>query len=384
MKVLSGPFRTIAHAIRALLLGMTMTTSAFSQTPAPVNPATESEPLAVGVIGLTHDHVGNIFESNRRGDVRIVGIVEPNRELAQRYIERYGLSLDLVYANMKTMLDKTHPVAVTGYGAISEHLRIVEVAAPRGIHVMVEKPLALNLKEAKAMAQLATTNHIHLLTNYETTWYPTGVKAKALLDNGEFGPIRKMVFHDGHAGPKKIGVSKEFFDWLTAPETNGGGAVIDFGCYGADLMTWLNRGEKPLAVTAVLRHFQPDVYPKVDDDATIVVDYAVAQGLIQGSWNWPVARKDMEIYAANGQIITDDKYHMRVQMGTDPAPKAETLADRPAPYGDSFTYMTAVIKGDVTPEAFDPSSLETNLRVMEILDAARESARTGKTVKLTN
>ena len=68
--------------------------------------------------------------------------------------------------------------------------------------------------------------------------------------------------------------------WLTDPEKNGGGAVVDFGCYGANLMTWLQNGRKPIAVTAVTRNFKPDVYPKVDDDATIILEYEHATGVI--------------------------------------------------------------------------------------------------------
>jgi len=367
----------------AMVLGapaLAQTQTAVADAPTPNAPA--HEPMTVGVIGLSHDHVGNVFNSNSRGDIRIVGIVEPNRDLARRYVEKYGLSMDLVYDDMKTMLDKTHPIAVTGFGPIADHLHIVEIAAPRGINVMVEKPLALTFKQAKTMARLASVNHIHLLTNYETTWYPTGVEAKSLLDKGNFGPVRKMVFHDGHAGPAKIGVSKEFFAWLTDPKQNGGGAIIDFGCYGADLMTWLTKGETPLSVTAVTRHFQRATYPRVDDDATVIVDYRHAQGIIEASWDWPVGRKDMELYATNGQIIADDKYHLRTQGSNDATSQTQTLADRPHPYDDPFIYFTAVVSGDVVPEPYDPSSVETNLLVMKILDAARESAKTGKTVKV--
>ena len=101
------------------------------------------------------------------------------------------------------------------------------------------------------------------------------------------GPIKKMVVHDGHQGPKEIGCSKEFLAWLTDPVLNGAGALNDFGCYGADLMTWLMHGQKPIAVTAITHHYKPGVYPKVDDDATILVEYPKATGQIEASWNWP-------------------------------------------------------------------------------------------------
>lgn len=342
-----------------------------------------SSPMPVVIAGLTHGHAHWIFQSAGRGDIKIVGIAEKDRELAKRYLDQYGLSMDLVHDDLAALLDAVRPVAVAGYNAIGQHIDIVRAAAPRGVHVMVEKPLAATLKQAEEMAALARKHNIHLLTNYETTWYATVAESKALLRDGKaIGALRKAVFHDGHKGPKEIGVGPEFLGWLTDPVLNGGGAIVDFGCYGANLMTWLTDGAKPVSVTAVTRQFKPDVYAKVDDDATIVVDYAGQQAIIQASWNWPVSRKDMELYGADGQIVADDRTHMRVQKDGPDGTRAMTLPERPAPYNDSSPYFCAVIEGRIKPEPFDPSSLENNMLVMQILDAALHSAKTGKTVKL--
>ena len=369
--------------IKALLLGAMLFAAAEPSIAQNVVPADlAASPMPVGVVGLTHDHVGNIFNSAKRGDIKIVGIVEPNRALAQKYADRYGFSMDIVYADIGEMIDKTHPVAVTGFDSIAEHIDIVRAAAPRHVHVMVEKPLAFSMKDATEMEGLAKKYHIQLLTNYETTWYPTLEETKAMVNAGKIGPVTKMVFHDGHQGPKTIGVSPEFLSWLTDPKKNGGGAIIDFGCYGANMMTWLTEGERPVSVTAVTRNFQPGTYPKVDDDATIVVDYAKAQGIAQASWDWPVGRKDMEVYGTTGQVISDNKHDMRVWGSTPESVTSKSLPDRPYPFDDSNSYFRAVIDGRVTPPPYDPSSLENNMLVVEILDAARQSAVSGKTVKL--
>ena len=81
--------------------------------------------------------------------------------------------------------------------------------------------------------------------NYETSWYRSNHAAYDLVHEGALGQIRKVVVHDGHQGPKEIGVQPEFLAWLTDPKLNGAGALFDFGCYGADLMTWLMDGETP-------------------------------------------------------------------------------------------------------------------------------------------
>jgi predicted dehydrogenase len=232
------------------------------------------------------------------------------------------------------------------------------------------------------MQALAKQHNIHLLTNYETTWYPSNHFAKQTLADGEIGPVRKVVVHDGHKGPKKLGINSEFLDWLTDPELNGGGAIIDFGCYGANLMTWLMNGEKPLSVTAITQQFQPGDYPKVDDEATIVLTYPSSQAIIQASWNWPIARKDMEVYGEQGYVIADDRHQVRLRRSEVEKEKQLTLKERSAPLDDPFALFAAVINGELELAPTDLNSLENNMVVMEILDAAVKSAKTGETVSL--
>jgi len=346
----------------------------------------QNPPLKIGVIGLTHTHVHWILGGTERGDYEIVGIVEPNRDLARRYAEQHGYSMDLVYDTSEELLAATRPEAVTAFGTIYDHLEVVETFAPLGIHVMVEKPLAVSLKHAKKMQALAQKHNIHLLTNYETTWYPTNHRTYELVKEEEaVGDIRKIVVRDGHRGPKKIGVNSEFLDWLTDPKLNGGGAITDFGCYGANLTTWLMEGERPISVTAITHQLQAPNNPKVDDEATILVKYADAVAIIQASWNWPIGRKDMEVYGLTGAVYADNRHDLRVRIaeGYDGFEEStQTLEERPAPFDDPFAYLAAVIRGTIKPAPYNLSSLENNMLVVEILDAAIRSARSGKRVRL--
>ena len=347
----------------------------------------QEKPLKVGVVGLTHTHVHWILGREDIGDIEIVGIVEPNKDLAQRYTKQHGFSMSLVYDTLEEMIAKTQPEAVTAFGTIYEHLEVVEVCAPKGIHVMVEKPLAVSLAHAKKMEKLARKHKIHLLTNYETTWYPTNHKAKEILDKGQIGDMRKVIVRDGHKGPLKIGINKEFLDWLTDPEQNGGGAITDFGCYGVNLMTWLKNGERPISVTAVVQQLQKENNPKVDDDATIILTYKDAKATIQASWNWPMGRKDMEIYGLTGAVYADNRNDLRIRkaIGYDEFEETNmTLEELTKPYNDPFSYLAAVIKGELKVQANGLSSLENNMVVMEILDAAIKSAKKGKTIFLKN
>lgn len=341
-------------------------------------------PVRMAMIGLSHGHSPWIFNRKDKTDVDLVGIYEPNEELAANYAKRYKLDEKLFFTDAKTMLDATKPEAVLAFGSIYAHLEAVELAAPRGIHVMVEKPLTYSMEQAKKMEALAKKHGIHLLTNFETSWYASTEKTYQLLQDKEaFGPIRKAVFHHGHRGPKEIGVGKEFLDWLTDPVQNGGGALVDFGCYGANIMTYLMEGRRPISVTAITNTYKPDIYPKVDDEATVILDYGDAQAILQASWNWPFDRKDMEVYGKTGQVISENKSKMRTRTWENPEEKTfEVQPDEVGVYVDPFSYFADVIRGKIKVEDYSLYSLSNNMIVAEILDAARKSAEKGETVFL--
>ncbi len=341
------------------------------------------EPVRIGIHGLTHSHVHGLWGRENKGDIQLVGIAESNRELAERYAERYGIDTSLLFEDLPTMLAETRPEAVLAFNSIYGHLETVQACAPLGIHVMVEKPLTYRMDHLQEMLALVEQYNILLLTNYETTWYPTVHETFRLVhDENAIGEIRKIVVMDGHPGPKEIGVNKEFLEWLTDPVGNGAGALVDFGCYGANLATWLMRGEKPQTVTAVTQQIKPDVYPKVDDEATILLTYPGTQVIIQASWNWPFNRKDMEVYGQSGKIYQQNKYEMQARFVGDNSDVKKNLPERPHPYNDPFGYLAAVLQGRINPLDNNLSSLENNRIVVEILAAAIKSAQAGDTVNL--
>ncbi len=348
-----------------------------------MNSQNATEPLRLGIVGLTHTHVHWILGREELGDIEIVGIVEPNRDLAERYSVQHGYSMDLVYSSMDEMISQAKPEAVAAFGTIYEHLEVVETCAPKGIHVMVEKPLAVSMEHAQKMKALAEKHNIHLLTNYETTWYPSNHKAHQMLEEGVVGELRKVIVRDGHRGPRKLGINEEFLEWLLDPVQNGAGALMDFGCYGANLMTWLKKGEKPNTVTAITQQLQAENNPKVDDEAIIILTYDDCNAIIQASWNWPIGRKDMEIYGLKGALYADNRFDLRLRIAEGYDTYEETnyrLDEREYPYNDPFSLFKAVIRDEVKLDNYSLSSLENNLIVMQILEAAMESARTGQTV----
>lgn len=341
-----------------------------------------TQPLRVAVVGLEHGHIeGFLSALPHHSEVQLVGIADADSNLFAKYQRKYHLDPALLFKSEANMIEVRHPQAVLVYTSIAEHRHAIEIAAQYGVSVMVEKPLTISIEDALAIRRIAREHHIHVLVNYETTWYASNRAAYDQVREGRLGPIRRVVIHDGHQGPEEIGVPPEFLRWLTDPAQNGAGALYDFGCYGVDLMTWLMHGETPLTVTAVLNHDKPQLYPRVDDDATIILQYPRAQAVVMASWNWPFGRKDMEVYGATGYAITigDDKLRIRHERDRDE--HVDTAPPLPPQERDSLSYLAAVLSGRIKDQG-DLSALDTNVIVMQILDAARESARTGRTIQL--
>jgi len=349
--------------------------SAAAQTP-------DGPPLRLAIAGLAHGHVsGFLRNAKARKDVEIVGVFDPDASLRAVYAKTFALPAAVLFDDLDAMLVRAHPEAVATFTSTFDHAAVVEACSKRRVPVMMEKPLATTVAQARAIEKAAQSSGIPVMVNYETTWYAShGEIWKLIKEQKAAGEIRKMVAMDGHEGPKEIKVQPEFLAWLTDPVKNGAGALFDFGCYGANLMTWLMDNQRPIAVTAIAQTNKPGIYARVDDEATILVQYPKAQGIIQASWNWPFSRKDFEVYGEKGYAIATGGAGLRVRLPEQKAEESRPPAPLPAAEKDSITYLSGIARGKFKPAGLN--SLENNVVVVEILDAARESVRTGREVKL--
>jgi predicted dehydrogenase len=338
------------------------------------------EKLKVVIAGLTHDHVNRMLDKGRSGEIIIIGIAEEDQQLCNKKKTAYQLPDSLFYNNLSSALKKNHPDLVMVYNAPVEHLAVIEACMPLHIPVMVEKPLCFSNAEANKIKALSEKFKTKIFTNYPSLWYTSFIEL--LNKKNEVGAITKMEMHGGHRGPVEIGCSKNFLNWLTDPQKNGGGAITDFGCYGACIMSELMNGKMPISVYATARHLKPAVYPKVDDDATIVLEYPNATGIIEASWNWPYTIMDAEVYGNNAylhasQINGADTVYL--QSKNEKETKQENIS---APqYKDEVEYLTAVIKNGAADNN-KLLSLKRNIIIVKILDAARQSAKLGKKIIL--
>ena len=365
------------HRPMKYILALSLLAAALSAQPAETS---DAKPLRVAIAGLTHGHVSGFLRGARnRKDIQIVGIFDPDPALRARYAKDFGFGEGLLFGQLDDMLGRVHPEAVATFTNTYDHAMVVEACAARHLPVMMEKPLAASVAQAHAIQKAAQRSGIPVMVNYETTWYKShGEIWKLIHEQKAAGEIRKMVAMDGHQGPKEINVQPEFFAWLSDPVKNGAGALFDFGCYGANLMTWLMDNQRPTAVTALAHTNKPGIYAHVDDEATVLLQYPNAQGIIQASWNWPFSRKDFEVYGATGYAIATGGDNLRVRLPGAKSEESRTPEPLPPAERDSISYLTGIARGRFRPAGLN--SLENNVIVVEILEAAKQSIQTGRTV----
>jgi predicted dehydrogenase len=345
--------------------------------------AGDKPPVRLAIIGLDHDAAGDFISRTRvRADVQLVGIVEPNQALIKSYVQLLNLSTNFFYPDLESLLAKTNVQAVAVFTTTLDHRGAVEACAPHKIDVMLEKPLAVNMDDALAMSAAAKSNGTEIVVNYETSWYSSiGTAYNIIHKQRSIGDPRKIIVIAGNQGPKDAGCSDAFLDWLTNPTLNGGGALTDFGCYGADLITWFMDGQRPESVSAVSNHFKPQLYPKVEDEATIVLTYPRSQGIVQASWNLPFSERSLQIYGISGYVFAPQMDLLRLRMaGTEESELELKTQPEPGLMTDDISYFVAVVRREIKPTG--PSSLQANLVTTEILDAARKSIEQGKQIDL--
>lgn len=340
------------------------------------------EPVTVAVIGLEHGHAAGLFQTMAATkNVKLIAVVEPDKTLQQEYTHEWHVDPTLYVDSLDAMLAKGKPQALLIYTSPAKHREVTEWAAKHGIDVMMEKPFATTLADAIAMRDAGRRYGTKVLVNYETSWYASNAAVMNDVADGKLGEIHKVVVHDGHNGPAEIHVQPEFLKWLTDPAQSGAGAMFDFGCYGADLMTVMMHGEVPISVTAVAQTNKPDEYPKVDDDATIIVRYPHAQAVLMPSWDWPIARKDMEVYGTKGYEIAVDPMMVTSRFSEAEKPVTVEEPKLPLAYTNSLEYLAALERGEIHGD-HDLTATDTNVVVMQILEAAKRSVQEGRTVTI--
>lgn len=340
-------------------------------------PSACAQQRTIAVAGLVHSHVwGHLQKMVSGKPAKLVGVAESIPDLVAEAKKR-GVPEELIFSDWKKMVEAVRPDIVWAFVENNRHLEIVQFCAPRKVHVMFEKPLASSYKEAIAIRDLAARHGIHVLTNYQMAWWPASRTAKEIADRGEIGKVwrvRGIVGHGGPGGP--TGLNKYFFEWLTDPVKNGAGALVDFGCYNALwALMYLGRPETVFAHTNQLR---PEEFPKVEDNSTLLLSYKDGVALLEGSWDLPRSFQDLELFGRQGSIYMRNG-SVTVQKSR-AKPEEAPLSPLPPEAAEPIAAMIHAIETKTPPAGM--TGLDLNIQVVEILDAAKQSIKTGRAVRL--
>jgi predicted dehydrogenase len=337
----------------------------------------------LAIVGLDHDHVwGLIKDIAGEPNAELIAIAETNPALVERAKSRVAANVTF-YRDYVKMLDEAKPEAVIVTTENDRHLEILRECAKRHVHYSTEKPMATSAADAREMERLATQAGIKLMVNYWNAWVAPTHAIFHRVHDGQVGPVQRIIVQYGHSGPKEIGVSEYFANWLYDPVKNGGGAIMDFGCYGAELALWIKG--RPTRVSAIAQKLKVEQHNKVDDDATIVLDYTDATATIEASWDWPYGMQQVEVFGPKGSLLaTRNELFFRSPKSDDAKMPLEgervELTPAARETNNPVSYFVDCIRNNKPIE--DPLSAKLNVQVMEILDAARESVRTGRQQEL--
>jgi len=337
----------------------------------------------LAIVGLDHDHVWGLLKIiANEPDAELVAIADPHAELVEKAKATAPAGVKF-FSDYHQMLDEVKPEAVIVTTANNRHLEILKACARYKIHFFTEKPMAASGVDAREMERLARAAGIKLMVNYGNAWAEATQEAVRRIQAGEIGNVQKIIVQFGHRGPKEIGTSKYFSDWLYDPAKNGAGALMDFGCYGADWAMVLKG--RPKRVYAASLKLKTEQHNAVEDDATVILEYPDATAILMPSWDWSYGKGQAEIFGSKGSFLArgDGLLFQPGQGETNvqnPAGKPVETQPVPPEKRNGVAYFLYCIRNNKAIEG--PVSAEINVGVNEIIDAAKESIRTGRAVAM--
>lgn len=273
-----------------------------------------SAPIRVGILGLTHDHIwGNLDDLAASTLGNLVAVADPNVPLLDKVRSEYGC--ETVFENYAEMLDQVDLDAVYVYGDNATGAALAAQAADRGLHVMVEKPMAADLAGAVEMVAAAARSRVKLMVNWPFAWNANLQHAWKMARDGEIGRVFSTKYRAAHAGPKELGCTPYFYNWLHDADLNGAGALMDYCCYGAAMARYLLG--QPSRVTGTAGRLAKE-YITLDDNAIIVMQWPRAMAVTEASWTQigHLTSYETVIYGTEGTLFIERGAGGRVLLAT--------------------------------------------------------------------
>ncbi|WP_339731602.1 Gfo/Idh/MocA family oxidoreductase [uncultured Gimesia sp.] len=281
-----------------------------------------NQPLRIGVLGLIHDHVwDHLPQLQHSQNAELVAAFDSNQALRDRISDEYHCP---VYATPDELFAQHELDGVYIFSSNKQGAELALAAISRGIPVMIEKPMAANLTQAEAMLTAAREQNVCLMVNWPFAWWPQMQHAITMAQAGEIGEIWQVKYRAAHAGPKELGCSDYFCDWLFDADLNGAGAMMDYCCYGCVLSSLLLG--MPESITGIGGVYRPEPLG-VEDNALIVMQYPNAIATAEGSWSQigKLTAYATAIYGTKGTLIVEPQKKGRLMLATESQPLGEEV-----------------------------------------------------------
>lgn len=332
--------------------------------------------MRVGVLGLTHDHVwDNLDTLARHPKAALIAAADARLELREK-ARAYGF--EHLYEDPQQLLEHVNLDAVYVFSDNRQSAELGAQAAKRGLHVMVEKPMAADYVGAVELVAAAQAAGTQLMVNWPFIWWPSLQYALRMIAGGRIGRVFQVHYRAAHAGPREVGCSPAFSEWLLDPHRNGSGVLMDYCSYGAAL-TCLLLG-LPSRVTAIASRVQKLDLP-AEDNAVVIMQHAAAVSTSVGSWT-QIGHMTSYVpmfYGTDGTLVVT---HDSVSLATRDS-ESGTELDIPAPAPEDESSAAFFIHRILSGEPITGiCGAHVSLAVQEVLEAALASALEGRTIAL--
>lgn len=355
------------------------------------------------IIGFSHMHVNEIaLYINEAEGIELCAAADVPSQAETISPKRYTPAWNLqnikdnycsrIYTDYREMLDEIKPDIAFVLTENGQKPEVVEECAKRGVNVSIEKPVAVSLEEAKKIKESVEKYNIEAVVNWPVAWRPYLYKLKNVLDSGIIGQPIKLRYINGHTGPlgkgaKHRGVSanaEEMTDsergktWWHKAEL-GGGVYLDICCYGAYFAKWL-LGDGEQSVMSYGANLNTP-FGNTDDNFAAIVKYAGKLAVLEGTWTTPRA-----VIPSGPMVVCTDGVAV-CTGGAENAPDVKVYDM----YGNEIVVPDAELCGEFknmpcqyvhhikTGEPiFDMLTLDRNVEIMAIIDAAMKSEASGK------
>jgi predicted dehydrogenase len=313
---------------------------------------------------------------------RLVAVADEHADLRDKMRQRMGDSIQY-FSDVDEMLDATKPDVLVITAPNSEHRRLVEKAATRRIHIIMQKPLATTVADARAIQASMETAGIKVMANYYPLWRPHTAELSRRLQAGEVGDIQQMTIVNGMQGPKMMGVLSEYYkSWMYDPVRHGGGVLADQATYGIDYVVWMLGRPKSVFCAHLDMRKHPEGW--VDDMVTVVLTYPHATATVTASWAWPHPRNEILCFGPGGSLCLREGELLRKAPGlrfdipVEPDRVEPAAAPPEREYG--IAWFVHALQHGLEIEA--PHSVAVNVTVCEVVEAAKRSIAEGRAVTM--